>query len=407
MTRDYGSVRNRYREAIIVNPLMTGGLLPSVAQERMVESGWLSVGYSVCLDCVNGQSILITKPPIRDFLADVAEFLGGEIAYHTFGCRAAQFAVMKTISDYLRSNENRKHAGIVLTDSLCHYTTVIAAELSGLRIEEAPNTGSPEYKVSAESFQRKIEEIKNRTGKLPCLIAVTHVDPYHGNLNPAEEIGKLAEEYGIPYMVNAAYTAGIMPLSMKDLHADFLTASAHKSMASLAPLGFLVMLNEWSGRLLKLTIGKKTLESKVKNKIPALFGCSIGGAPLISAMYSFQHVVDRVKRWNEELEKTRWFIREMERLDGVSLIGERPHNHHLMHFETPIFWEISNHHKRRGFFLAEEMIKRGIVGLQRGMSKHIKLSIYGLKWECVKRVRNAFFEIAEKYVEKFDLKYSI
>ena len=405
--RDYGSVRNRYREAVIVNPLMTGGLLPSDVQERMIENGWLSVGYSVCFDCITGQSSLITKPPIRDFLADVAEFLGGEIAYHTFGCRAAQFAVMKTISDYLRSNENRKHAGIVLTDSLCHYTTVIAAELSGLRIEEAPNTGSPEYKVSAESFQRKIEEIKNRTGKLPCLIAVTHVDPYHGNLNPAEEIGKLAEEYGIPYMVNAAYTAGIMPLSMKDLHADFLTASAHKSMASLAPLGFLVMLNEWSARLLKLTIGKKTLESKVKNKIPALFGCSIGGAPLISAMYSFQHVVDRVKRWNEELEKTRWFIREIERLDGVSLIGERPHNHHLMHFETPIFWEISNHHKRRGFFLAEEMTKRGIVGLQRGMSRHIKLSIYGLEWECVKRVKDAFFEIAEKYIKKFNLKYSI
>ena len=166
-------------------------------------------------------------------------------------------------------------------------------------------------------------------------------------------------------MVNAAYTAGIMPLSMKDLHADFLTASAHKSMASLAPLGFLVTLSEWSKRLLKLAGAKTALKSRIlKNKIPALFGCSIGGVPLISAMYSFQHVVDRVKRWNEELEKIRWFIREMERLDGVSLIGERPHNHHLMHFETPIFWEISNHHKRRGFFLAEEMIKRGIVGLQ-------------------------------------------
>ena len=408
MIQGYGSVRNRYREAIIVNPLMTGGLLPSDVQERIVENGWLSVGYSVCFDCITGQSSLITKPPIRDFLADVAEFLDGEIAYHTFGCRAAQFAVMKTISDYLRSNGDKKHARIVLTDSLCHYTTIIAAELSGLRIEEAPNTGSPEYKISAENFQRKIEDIKDRTGKYPCLIAVTHVEPYHGNLNPAEEIGKLAEEYEIPYMVNAAYTAGIIPLSMKDLHADFLTASAHKSMASLAPLGFLVTLSEWSKRLLKFAGAKTALKSRIlRNKVPVLFGCSIGGAPLISAMYSFQHVVDRVKRWNEELEKTRWFIREMERLDGVSLIGEKPHNHHLMHFETPIFWEISNHHKRRGFFLAEEMIKRGIAGLQRGMSKHIKLSIYGLEWECVKRIRDAFFEIAEKYVKKFNLKYSV
>ena len=299
----YSALRNQYRDAVIINPLMTGGLLPRDVQERMIEDGWLSIGYSVCFDCIKGQSSMITKPPIRDFLADIAEFLGGEAAYHTFGCRAAQFAVMRTISDYLRSNGDKEYTDIVLADSLCHYTTIIAAELAGLKIEEVPNSGSPEYKVSAESFQRKIEEIKNRTGRLPGLIAVTHVEPYHGNMNPAKEIGSLAEEYGIPYMVNAAYTAGVMPLNMRDLHADFLTVSAHKSMASLAPLGFLVTRCEWTHRLLK-PLRTEWSGRTFKNKIPALFGCSIGGAPLISAIYSFRHVVDRTKRWDEELEKT-------------------------------------------------------------------------------------------------------
>jgi len=123
-------------------------------------------------------------------------------------------------------------------------------------------------------------------------------------------------------------------------------------------------------------------------------------------MYSFLHVVKRVYGWEEELEKTRWFIREMEKMDGVHLIGEDPHNHHLLHFETPIFWEISKHHRRKGFFLAEEMIKRGIVGLQRGLSRHIKLSLYGLERDQIEKVRDAFFEIAEKYVKKFNLDYS-
>ena len=404
----YDAFKNRYKEAIIIHPIMTGGLVPEEAKRKLVEEGWLGIGYSACFDCLKGRSSLISKPPIRDFLADIAEFLGGDVAEHTFGCRAAQFAVMKTISDYVRGEGEKDYVDIVLADSLCHYTTAITAEAAGLRLEEAPHSGYPEYKVEADVFRQKIEEIRGETGRLPGLIVVTHVEPYYGNLNPAEEVGKIAEEYGIPYMVNAAYTAGVMPLNMRDLHADFLTVSAHKSMASLGPLGFLVTNYGWAKRVFEAS--KITTEWSGRsfgNKILNIFGCSVGGIPLISAMYSFRHVVDRVGGWEEELAKIQWFIREMEKLNDIMLLGERPHRHHLLHFETPIFWEISKRHKRRGFFLAEEMIKRGIVGLHRGLSKHVKLSLYGLEWSEVKKVRDAFFEIAEKYVKEFKLDYSL
>ena len=66
------------------------------------------------------------------------------------------------------------------------------------------------------------------------------MEPYYANANFVEEVGKVAKECDIPYMVNAAHTAGVMLLNMKGSQADFLTVSAHKSMASLGPLGFLV-----------------------------------------------------------------------------------------------------------------------------------------------------------------------
>jgi D-alanine-D-alanine ligase-like ATP-grasp enzyme len=53
------------------------------------------------------------------------------------------------------------------------------------------------------------------------------------------------------------------------------------------------------------------------------------------------------------------------------------------------------------------MIKRNIVGLHKGLSKHVKLSVYGLDWDEVRKVRDAFYEIAEKYVKKFNLEYSV
>ncbi len=404
----YRQIRNRYRDTLIINPIMTGGILPEEVVERLIEEGWIRIGYSICFDCIRGRSGLISKPPIKEFLEDVAEFFGGDRAEHTFGCRAAQFTVMRTISEYIRGDGGKEYTGTVVVDPLCHYTTAVAAEMNGLRLVEAPHNGHPEYRVSAEGFRQKIEEVKEDTGKLPGLIAVTHVEPYHGNLNPVEEIGEICEEYGVPYMVNAAYTAGIMPVNMRDLKADFLTVSAHKSMASLGPLGFLITNSEWADKAfgsskVRLERSGRSFGGKVLN----LFGCSIGGIPLISAMYSFPHVVKRVGRWGEELEKARWFIGEMEKLNGVKLIGERPHRHHLLHFETPIFWEISKYHRRRGFFLAEDMIKRGIAGLYRGWSRRIKLSLYGLGWGDVKRVRDSLHEIAENYARKFGLDYEV
>ncbi|MCP8304366.1 MAG: O-phospho-L-seryl-tRNA:Cys-tRNA synthase [archaeon] len=392
---------------IIIQPIMRGGIVPEEVQKKLFEEGWMRVGYAICYNCLEGRSDRISKPPVDDFLTNLADFFGGDFAEHTFASRAAQFAVMKTIADEI-SEDSKNFTDIVLTDPLCHYTTAVAAEMAGLKLIGVPHSGYPDYKVEPDSYIERVESIKKETGKLPALIAVTHVEPHYGNLNPVKEIGKIAREYDIPYMVNAAYTAGIFPVDMKDIQADFLTVSAHKSMASIGPLGFLITNDEWAKKVFKESLMKIDQPERILGKkMVNVFGCSVGGLPLISAIYSFPYVIERVKRWDEELKKARWFISEMEKLGDIFLIGDRPHNHHLMHFETPIFWEISKHHKRRGFFLADDMIKMGIVGLHRGLSKHFKISLYGLKWEEVKKVRDAFYYIAQKYVTEFKLNYEV
>jgi Sep-tRNA:Cys-tRNA synthetase len=262
--------------------------------------------------------------------------------------------------------------------------------MCGLEVVEPPHSGYPEYKVEAEKVAEKIEEVGR-----PALVAMTHADPYYGNVAPVKEIGKICSEEEIPYMVNAAYTGGVMPINMKEFNADFLTLSAHKSMASIGPLGFVITNYEWSKKLFALSKSKADWTGRVfGKKIPNLFGCSIGALPLVSCILSFPYIKERVKNWEKEIKKTEEFVDALEDLGDIMLLGERPHRHHLLHFETPLFWEISKTHKRKGFFLAEEMIARGIVGLHKGLSKHIKLSIYGLSDEEVKRVRDAFEEVA-------------
>jgi Sep-tRNA:Cys-tRNA synthetase len=376
-------MKYRYKDYIVINPLMRGGIVPEEVKKRLYEEGWVDIGYSACHDCIEGRSSLITKPDIKSFLSEVARFFGGDEAEHTFGCRGAQFAVMKAVSE----SENKT----IVCDPNSHYSTNIAAEMCGLKVAEPPHSGYPEYKIEPGKVEEKIDEIGN-----PALVVMTHADPYYGNIAPIKEVGKICSEREIPYMVNAAYTGGVKPVNMKELGADFLTISAHKSMASIGPLGFLITNYEWSKKVFSLSKSKAEWTGRVfGKKVPNLFGCSIGGLPLISAMYSFPYVRERVKNWEDEMKKTEYFVEEMENIGDIMLLGDRPHKHHLLHFETPLFWDISKKHKRKGFFLAEEMIKRGIVGLHKGLSKHIKLSVYGLTREEIKKVRDSFEDIAK------------
>jgi Sep-tRNA:Cys-tRNA synthetase len=388
---------------------MTGGLVPDEVQRRLFEEGWIKIGYSLCFNCMKGRSGLIkAKPPVGDFLDEVAELFEADKAEHTYGCRVAQFAAMKAVANYLKNGGSTDHARVVVADSLYHYTTAIAAELNDFQLAEVPHGGHPDYKIDAEAFAQKIETVKSRTGKLPALILATHVEPFNGNMAPIEDVGKIAREYDVPYAVNVAYTAGVMPVSLKRSQADFFTLSAHKSMASLGPMGFLLTNSDWAKRAFRESSIKPDWSGRVfTNKFPNIFGCSVGGIPVITAMYSLPFVMERMERWGEELEKVQWFIDELEKIEGIELLGEKPHKHHLLHFETPLFWEISKRHKRKGFFLAEEMGKRRIVGLQRGLAKHIKLSVYGLSWDEVKRVRDAFYEVAERYVRELKLDYKV
>lgn len=391
------NIKNEYKGFTVINPLMVGGIVPKEVQKQLYEE-WMNEGYIVCHNCIEGRSSFVTKPPVKEFLDEVAKFYGGDAAEHTFGCRAAQFAVMKTVAEKVKEGSC---CDIVIADANSHYTTNIAAEMCNLKVTEPPHSGYPEYKVNAESFAAKIEEVKKDKGKPPALVVLTHADPYYGNIEPVREVGKICEEYEIPYMVNAAYTGGVMPINMKDMKADFLTVSAHKSMASLAPLGFLVTTYEWKKYAFKVSSQRTEWTGRTfEKKIPNIFGCSVGGVPLISAMLSFDYVKERVKNWDNEISKIRDFIKFMENLGNgdIMLLGENPHNHHLLHFETPLFWNISQKHKRKGFFLAEEMKKRKIVGLHKGLTKHIKISVYGLSDEEIMKVKNAFSEIASQVI---------
>lgn len=366
----------RAREELFINlePLQRGGVVP--AESRKVALSYID-GYSTCDYCL-GTLHILKKPPICDFLSEVADFLGMDRAILTNGCREAKFAIMHAIT---------KPGQAIVVDENKHYTSYVAAERAGLKIYEVPSTSYPKFKIQPEEYVNTIEKVKKETGGLPVLVLLTHVDWTYGNLVDAEKVGKICKEYNVPFLLNTAYSSGRMPINGKEMLADFVTCSGHKSWAAGAGVvGILAISDEWTDKVFKPS-------QRYKVKPIEILGCSARGSSTLVLMTSFPYVKERVKHWSEEVEKARWFSSQMESLGDIKQLGDKPHNHDLMRFETPVLDRIAQKHKRRGYFLYEELLKRKIVGVKAGKTKSFDLSTYGLTKEQLNYVIDSFRDI--------------
>lgn len=62
------------------------------------------------------------------------------------------------------------------------------------------------------------------------LVATTHASNVIGSILPVAEIGKLAHQYGKLYLVDAAQSAGVLPVDVQAQHIDMLALPGHKSL---------------------------------------------------------------------------------------------------------------------------------------------------------------------------------
>lgn len=383
MRRDFAEEDN-----INIQPIQRGGVLTEEARRAILE---FADGYSTCDWCPpkTARLDMITNPPIQHFYQDLAEFLGMDIARVVTRCREAKFIAFRMLGN---------PGDYVVLDSTAHYSSYLAAELAGLRVKEVPNSGPPEYRLDTAAYSSKIDEVKAETGKPPAALLLTHVDYLYGNVNEARDVAGVAKDSGVPLILNCAYSAGVMPVDGRELGVDIITSSGHKSWAASAPTGILAIRKSLEEKLLaRGKVEGDLTKRKFVQKELGMLGCTVMGAPLMTLMASFPEVVSRVERWGEEVEKVRFLVSELEKIEGVRQVGVRPKHHTLTHMETEGFFRVSEGHKRKGFFLYDELRARKIVGIQAGLTKHFKFNTYGLSWDQVRYVRDAFFDIAKKY----------
>lgn len=97
-----------------------------------------------------------------------------------------------------------------------------------LRAKDTPDGG-----VDLSSMETMIKRHR------PKLVALTHIPTNSGLVQPAAAVGALCKEYDILYLLDACQSAGQMPLDVKALHCDFLSATFRKYLRGPRGAGFL------------------------------------------------------------------------------------------------------------------------------------------------------------------------
>jgi cysteine desulfurase family protein len=81
----------------------------------------------------------------------------------------------------------------------------------------------------------RVDDVKNALRKETRLVALVHVSNVTGAIQPIDDVGEMARAHGAFFLVDAAQSAGHIPIDVSRSPIDLLAAPGHKGL--LGPLG--------------------------------------------------------------------------------------------------------------------------------------------------------------------------
>jgi selenocysteine lyase/cysteine desulfurase len=75
------------------------------------------------------------------------------------------------------------------------------------------------------------------------LVALNHVSNVTGLIQPIAEVGAICEEKGVPLLVDASQSAGVLDVSMRRMGISLLAWTGHKSMLGPTGIGGLIVMD--------------------------------------------------------------------------------------------------------------------------------------------------------------------
>lgn len=173
-------------------------------------------------------------------------------------------------------------------------------------------------------------EIRRAVNDRTRLICCVHADNVLGTIQPIAEVGEIARKRGIPFLVDASQSAGVIPIDVRPMNIDLLAFTGHKGLLGPQGIGGLYVREGIEPRPLKHGGTRLSCESEIRPaEIPGEYE---PGAPNMLGIAGLGAAIDFVTA--EGVDKigahqqylNRELMTSLEGVKGVTLYGPRdPH----------------------------------------------------------------------------------
>jgi len=161
------------------------------------------------------------------------------------------------------------------------------------------------------------------------LIALVQASNVTGALQPVSEIGHVARERELLYLVDAAQSVGHVPINVRGIGADLLAGPGHKGLMSPLGIGFLYIASGIEKHIRPVRQGGTGTQSVIdqqpstmpdkyesgNHNVPAILGLGAGAA------YLAERGIQEIRRHDQDL--TRVLLEGIESVDGVTVHGPK------------------------------------------------------------------------------------
>lgn len=159
------------------------------------------------------------------------------------------------------------------------------------------------------------------------LVVLTHASNVAGTIMPIQEIGHIAREHGFIFCVDAAQTAGVLPIDVSEMNLDLLAFSGHKSLFGPQGTGGLYIRKGLEKQILPLMVGGTGSRSEFESQpdfMPDRYESgtlnTAGLAGLgAGAEYILRKGIDHIR--TKEILLTQYFLDGLKSISSVHIYG--------------------------------------------------------------------------------------
>jgi len=254
----------------------------------------------------------------------VAEYLGASSANEIVFTRGTTESINLVAQAW--GGQFLREGDVILLTEMEHHSNLVPwqllAERIGARLRFVP---------VRDDGTLELDKLSSLLTPEVRLFAFTHISNSLGTINPVAELCRKARAVGALTLVDAAQSAGHMPVDVQELGCDFLAFSGHKMCgptgigALYARAEILDSMPPWHGG--GEMIVSVTLEKSTFKKAPHRFEAgtpNIAGAIGLAAAIDYIEQIGRAAIFEHDVDLASHAMKRLAELSGMRILGPAP-----------------------------------------------------------------------------------